>query len=183
MRVGVFRDVEILLQLAPGVREKRPVGADAGAELIRLEQVVGRDGHETAVADLHLAMELQEPFVLSPVFWTEASAGEHQHQRIASLQLRERAVLAAVVRELVVGKDGAGNDVGSHRPLCPCGIAFHVERGILGGLLGSPPALARDDVGGVPIRPVVLRSGRLRTRHGAFPSLAEARSASRRPCC
>src|ERR1041384_3467200 len=54
MRVGVCRDVEILLQLAPGVREKRPVRADAGAELVRLEQVVGRDGHETAVADLHL---------------------------------------------------------------------------------------------------------------------------------
>ena len=112
-------------------------------------------GHETAVADLHLAVELQEPFVLPPVFWTEASAGEHQHQRIASLQLRERAVLPAVVRKLVVGKDGAGNDVGPHRR-----ARLHVERAILGCLLGSPPALARDDVGGVPIRPVVLRSGR-----------------------
>jgi hypothetical protein len=61
------------------------VGADASAEFIRLEQIVRRDGHETAVADLHLAMELQEPFVLSPVFWTEPSAGEHHHQRIASL--------------------------------------------------------------------------------------------------
>ena len=31
---------------------------------------------------------------------------------------------------------------------------------VLGGLLGSPALLARDDVGGVPPRPVVLRSGR-----------------------
>ena len=115
MRVGVFRDVEILLQFAPGVREKRPVGADACAELIRLEQVVGRDGHETAVADLHLAVELQQPLVLPPFFWTKASAGEHQHERIALLQLRERPVLAAVVGKLVVGKDCAGNDVGPHR--------------------------------------------------------------------
>ena len=38
--------------------------------------------------------------------------------------------------------------------------ASHVERSIVGGLLGSPAALARDDVGGVPPRPVVLRSGR-----------------------
>src|SRR4029453_14222148 len=40
MRVGVFRDVEILLHFAPRVREKRPLGADAIAELVRLEQVV-----------------------------------------------------------------------------------------------------------------------------------------------
>ena len=59
-------------------------------------------------------MELQQPLVLPPFFWTEPSAGEHQHERIALLQLRERPVLAAVVRKLVVGKDCAGNDVGSH---------------------------------------------------------------------
>jgi hypothetical protein len=37
---------------------------------------------------------------------------------------------------------------------------FHVERGIFGCLLGRPAALTRDEVGGVPLRPVVLRSGR-----------------------
>src|SRR5262249_44628519 len=37
----------------------------------------------------------------------------------------------------------------------------HVERGIPGCLVGSPPVLTRDDVGGVPPRPVVLRSRRL----------------------
>ena len=37
---------------------------------------------------------------------------------------------------------------------------FHVKRSIFGCLLGRPAALARDDVGGVPPRPVVLRSGR-----------------------
>ena len=148
--------------LRPGSERNVQLGADAGAELVRLEQVVGRDRHQTAVADLHLAMELQEPLVLSPVLRTETAAGEHQHQRIASLQLRERAVLAAVVGKLVVGKDGAGNDVGPHAASMPAQVAgaFDVERGILGRLLGSPPALARDDVGGVPLRPVVLRSGR-----------------------
>jgi hypothetical protein len=114
LRVGVFRDVEIFLQLAPGVREKRPVGADAGAELVRFEQIVGRDGDETAVPHLHLAMELQQPFMLSPLFWAEPSAREHQHQRIASLQLRERPAHPAVIQKLVVGKGGAGNDVGPH---------------------------------------------------------------------
>ena len=118
--VGVFRDIEILLHFAPRIGEKRPVGADAGAELVRLEQVVGRDGHEAAVAYLHLAVELQKPLVLPPFLWTEASAGEHQHQRIASLQLRERSVLAAMIRKLVVGEDCAGNDLWSHTGLYTC---------------------------------------------------------------
>src|SRR6266446_6753394 len=36
--------------------------------------------------------------------------------------------------------------------------ARHVEPGLLDRLVGSPSTLARDDVGGVPIGPVVLRS-------------------------
>jgi hypothetical protein len=89
--------------------------------------------------------------VLSPVLWTEPSAGEHQHQRIASLQLRERAVRAPMVRKLVVGKDCTGNDVGPHRRICCMWTApsFAASSGVL-------PCWARDDVGGVPIRPVVL---------------------------
>src|SRR5207302_4320318 len=97
------------------VREKRPERTDAGTKLVRLEQVVGRYGHETAVADLHLAMQLQQPLVLPPFLWTKASAGERQHERIALLQLRERPVLAAVVGKVVVGKGCAGDDVGPHR--------------------------------------------------------------------
>src|SRR6202040_1425633 len=69
MRVGIFRDVEIFLHFAPGVREKRPEVADPRSEFIWLEQVVGRYRHETAVADLHLAVELQQPLVLPPVLW------------------------------------------------------------------------------------------------------------------
>src|ERR1700733_15007330 len=60
-------------------------------------------------------MELQEPFVLSPVFRTEGSAGEHHHQRIRSLQLREGTAHRPMIRQLVVGKHRTGNDVGSHR--------------------------------------------------------------------
>ena len=155
MRVGVFRDVEILLQLAPGVREKRPVRADAGAELVRLEQVVGRDGHETAVAHLHLAVELQQPLVLPSFLGTETSAGEHKDERIASLQLRERPVLAAVVRKLVVGKDRAWDDVGPHRRALSMWTAAS-----LAASSEVLPRSARDNIGGVPIGPVVFRCGR-----------------------
>ena len=112
--VGVFRDVEIFLHLAARVREKGPVGADAGAELVRFEQIVGRDGDQAAVADLHLAVQLQQAFVLPPVFRAEPSTGQYQHQRIPALQIRKRAVHTAVVGELVVGKHRAKNDIGSH---------------------------------------------------------------------
>src|SRR5262249_2632628 len=37
---------------------------------------------------------------------------------------------------------------------------FHLEGGIFGCLLGSTPVLARDDIRGVPTRPVVIRSAR-----------------------
>src|SRR5205823_15057468 len=37
---------------------------------------------------------------------------------------------------------------------------FHVERGTSGCLVGRLPLLARDDVGGIPPGPVMLRSGR-----------------------
>src|SRR5207245_4610144 len=48
------------------------------------------------------------------------------------------------------------------RGRCPPSFAgtLHMKRSVFGSLLGSLAALARDDVGGVPPRPVVLRSGR-----------------------
>jgi hypothetical protein len=59
-------------------------------------------------------MELHEPFVLPPFFWTEASARQHQYQWITLLQLRERTVLPVMIRKFVVRKDSAGNNVGPH---------------------------------------------------------------------
>src|SRR4030095_5504740 len=114
MRVGVFRDVEVLLHNASRIREKRPMGANARAEFFRLEETVRGEGDETTVTDLHLAMQLQEPLVLSPVFWAEPSASEHQYQRIASLQFRELTARTTVVGQLVVWKHGTGDNVASH---------------------------------------------------------------------
>ena len=52
--------------------------------------------------------------MLPLVFWTEAAADSTSTHGIALLQLRERAVLAVMIRKLVVRKDAAGNDVGPH---------------------------------------------------------------------
>ena len=57
--IGVFGDVEVLLDDAPRVGEKRPVGADAAAVFVGLGEVVGADRDEPRVGDLHLAMELR----------------------------------------------------------------------------------------------------------------------------
>src|SRR6478752_10736718 len=43
--------------------------------------------------------------------------------------------------------------------LLPAGL-LDVKRGIFGGLIRSPASLARNHVGAVPLRPMVLRSGR-----------------------
>src|SRR5439155_10093997 len=67
---------------------------------------------------------------------------------------------------------------------------FQVGRSIFGGLLGIPAALTRDDVGGVPPRPVVLRSGRfilamvllcLSQKLGQTRDVAVAQSSSGKP--
>jgi hypothetical protein len=102
------------LHFTAGIGEERPGAPDCSPKLVRLDQVVGRERHKAAVADLHLAVELQEALVLPPLLRTETSAREHQDHRIAALQLRNGAARATVVRQLVVGEDCAGNNVGSH---------------------------------------------------------------------
>ena len=71
-------------------------------------------------------MELQESLVLSPVFGTVPSTGQHQHEGITFLQLRQCAAFPAVVRKLVVGEGAARDDVGSHRRICSMPRHFHV---------------------------------------------------------
>src|SRR6185503_10187659 len=75
---------------------------------------------------------LHEPFVLSSVLGTEASTREDQHEGIVSLQLRERAARATMVRQLVVGKHGAGNDVDPHRRMASmcCAPTFTDSSGV-----------------------------------------------------
>ena len=50
------------------------MGAYAGAEFIRLGDVVGADGDQAAVGDFEFAMELDEEFGLAAVFGAETSA-------------------------------------------------------------------------------------------------------------
>jgi hypothetical protein len=90
------------------------VSADSGAVLIRLSDIVGADRDEPTIGDLKLTMEFDKAFSLSAVFGAEASAAENKHHWMWSLQFGQLPVLRGVVGKLIVGEDGAWNNVGSH---------------------------------------------------------------------
>src|SRR5258708_17077553 len=113
-RVGVFGDVEIFLDDAAGVGKERPLCADAAAIFVRFGDVVGADGYEAAVGNLELTMQLNEAFGLTTVLGAEASAAEDKNHGMRALQFREFAMFRGVVGKLVIRKDGAGKNVGSH---------------------------------------------------------------------
>ena len=60
---------------------------DAGAILVGFEEVVGANGDEAAVADFHLAMELDQIFGLAAVLRAKASAAEDEDHRVGALEL------------------------------------------------------------------------------------------------
>ena len=117
-RIGVFDDVEIFLDDAPGVGEERPVGADSAAILIRLSDIVGANRNQPAIGDLELTMECNEPFSLPMVFGAETSAAEDENHWMFSLQFRELPAFRGVVGKLIVREDRSWNNVRSHiKPL------------------------------------------------------------------
>src|SRR6266403_755385 len=59
-------------------------------------------------------MELHKPFGLAAVLGAETSAAEDENHGMRSLQFGELAAFRGVVGKLVVGKDGAWNNVSSH---------------------------------------------------------------------
>jgi hypothetical protein len=112
--IGIFGDVEIFLNDAPGIAEKWPVGADAAAVLIRLGDIVCADGDEPAIADLHLTVELQQAFGVSPIFRAERAAAEDEHHWIIALQLSKPSMPGGMIAQFIVGQNCSGDDVGSH---------------------------------------------------------------------
>jgi hypothetical protein len=59
-------------------------------------------------------MEFDKPFGLAAILGAESSAAEDENHGMWSLQLGELAAFRGVVGKLVVGEDGAWNDVSSH---------------------------------------------------------------------
>src|SRR6266436_6553897 len=113
-RVSIFGDIEIFSDNTPRVGEEWPVGANSAAILIRLSDIVGADCDQAAIANLELAMELNQPFSLPALFRAEASPAEDEDHRVLSLQFGELLPLSAVVGEFIVGEYRPGNNVRSH---------------------------------------------------------------------
>jgi hypothetical protein len=106
-RVGVFRNVEILLDLATRVGEERPVCAYSGAKLIRLGEVIRANRHPPAIAYFEFTVKLQKAFMLPAVLGTIASAAENEDHRMRSLEFRKLPTLCRVIGKLVIGEQSS----------------------------------------------------------------------------
>src|SRR5579863_2222514 len=84
-RIRVFGDIEIFLDDPSRIREEWPVGANTGAILIRLSDIVGADRDQPAIGNFELAMELHQPFRLPAILGAEPSAAEHDNHRMLRL--------------------------------------------------------------------------------------------------
>jgi len=73
--------------------------------------VVGRNGRDLRVCHGNLWIERREFPVLLVFLGTVVTSSEGEDHRIVALQLAEFALRVRVVRQLVIGKDGAGNHV------------------------------------------------------------------------
>src|SRR5882762_2269284 len=91
------------------------MSASAAAVVIRRKHVVGTDGDEAGVTNLHLAVKLDQTLGLTDVPWAVTPAAEHQDHGIWPLQVRKLAMCAGVVGQLIIGKYCARYNVRSHK--------------------------------------------------------------------
>src|SRR3984893_7734797 len=112
--VGVLGDVEILLDNATRIGEEGPVCTNSRAIFTRLEDRVGADCDQPAIAHLELPVELHEPFSLPAVLGAVAPAAEYENHWIVPLQFGQLAVFRGVVGKLVIEEDSPRNNVRSH---------------------------------------------------------------------
>jgi hypothetical protein len=85
-------DLVVLLHLATGVGEKRPLSADRGAELVGFQNVVGRDRDDPGLNDRDLGIAGSAPDVPSALS-AEVAPPQNEDDRIDPLQLTQRAPL------------------------------------------------------------------------------------------
>ena len=113
--IGVFDYVEVPLHDPAGVGQKRPVRADRQAEFLQRVMVVSRDGDDLGVGDGDLRLEGRQFQVLLMFLRTEMPPGKGEDQRIAALELAQRADRVGVIGQGVVRKDAAGPPPGQFR--------------------------------------------------------------------
>jgi len=127
--VGVLLDVQVLLDVAAGIGQERPLRAHLIAELVGLQDVVGGDRDDLGVHHGDLRVVRGQLQVLLVILGAEAAAGEQQNHRVDTLQLAQPPPGPGVIGQLVVGECPAGHDIGAHGLLLLEGDICH--RGLL----------------------------------------------------
>ncbi len=97
-RIGVFLDVQILLDDAARIGEKGPLGAQRIAELVGLHQLVGGDGHDPRVADLELRVEIDQVSQLPAILGAVMPPRQDEDHGILRLEFRQFATRSCLVR-------------------------------------------------------------------------------------
>ena len=143
VRIGVLGDVEVLLDCSAGVGQERPRGADRRAELLQRVVLVGGDRDDLGIGHRDLRVVGGQLQVLLMLLRTVVTAGEREDQRIAALELTERADGAGVIGQRVIGKAGAGDDVGTHGMIASQGCLRPVLRTGNRAVVAAAPDSAR----------------------------------------
>jgi hypothetical protein len=119
--ISVFADVQILLNRSAYIGKKRPVSTDACTIFIRNSDVVCANGHETAIGNFQFTVELDEEFCLPAVLGAKTSATKHENHGMLTLELGELTAFGTMVGKFVVRKQGAGDNIGSHKKFLSLG--------------------------------------------------------------
>jgi hypothetical protein len=110
--VGIFRDVEIVLNLPFLVEKKGPVRAKLLTHVVRRVPVVGGDGDKAREADDKLGMKADQLAVMMPILGAEGAARQHEHHRVVALQIRQPPLYLRVVGQHIIGEGFTRSDHG-----------------------------------------------------------------------
>ena len=90
LRVGVLRDIEVLLNRSIGVGEEGPLGAQRRAEFLQSVMVIGGDRDNLRVRHSDLQIKSDEIAMLLVFFRAVVPARKRQDQRIVALDSLSR---------------------------------------------------------------------------------------------
>src|SRR3954447_20883560 len=116
--VGVLLDIQVLLDRPAGIGQECPLGADRQPELLQRVVVVSRDRDDLGVGNRDPRLECRQFEVLLVLLRAVVPARQREDQRVAALDLAERADVAFVIGQRVIREDAAGDDVRAHGDAC-----------------------------------------------------------------
>ena len=111
LRVGILRDVEVLLNCSVGVGEEGPLGAHRRAELLESMMIIGGDRDNLGICHSDLRIKRGKLQMLLVFFRAVVAARKRQDQGIIALEFAELARRARMIGQLIVRKNVSGYEV------------------------------------------------------------------------